>query len=293
MESEIVQQSLDSNENMDHLRTLEKDLISKRMKCQKEIDRFTHTRDDLLTRSSNGRKRKANSRRFASVEKNLKELKLEYSKIVSDISDLSKKMDCISQLPENSGQCQHIEKLITIIDDAIVDDRPVDNNILLQFRSLINGMRNDQIKVENELADQKCVLETHISEKLAAQQQIASLEEKLKTKELLSVSLHEIGISQQDMLNEMQNFEKAQLNNQELSKKIKCCEEEIALLKATVIEMNSQLEGSHNTIMSLREDLEACETENKEIADKWSKDIADKELYKNKLQLLQRELSNV
>ena len=195
MESEMVQQSLDSNENMDYLRTLEKDLIGKRLKCQKEIDRLTHTRDDLLTRSSNGRKMKAQKRRFASVEKYLKELKLEHNKIVSDISDLSKKIDCITQLPENSGQCQHIEKLIKIIDDAIVGNNPVDNNILLQFRSLINGMRNDQIKIENELADQKCVLETYINEKLATQQQIASLEEKLKTKELLSVSLHEVGIS--------------------------------------------------------------------------------------------------
>ena len=90
MESEIAHQSLDSNENMDHLRTLEKALISKRMKSQEEIDRITIIRDDLLTRA-NGKKRKANSRRFASVEKNLKELRLEHKKINSDISDLNKK----------------------------------------------------------------------------------------------------------------------------------------------------------------------------------------------------------
>ena len=58
MESEIVQQSLDSNENMDHLRTLEKALISKRMKSQKEIDRITKLKDDLLTRT-NGKKKKS------------------------------------------------------------------------------------------------------------------------------------------------------------------------------------------------------------------------------------------
>ena len=119
MESENAQQNLDSNENMDHLRALEKALISRRMKCQEEIDRITITKDNLLTSCSNGRKRKANSRRFASVEKNLKELRLEHKKINSDIYDLNKKMECISQLPENPGQCHHIEKLIATLDARV------------------------------------------------------------------------------------------------------------------------------------------------------------------------------
>ena len=217
MESKIAQQKLDSNENMDHLRTLEKALFSKRMKSQKEIDRITKLKDDLLTRT-NGKKRKANSSRFASAEKDLKELKLELKKINSDISDLHKKMECVSQRPENPGQCQHIEKLIAIIDDAIVDDRPVDKAILTQFRSLINEMRNEQIKVENDLAHQKHLVETHKSDNLAALEQIASLKEELKAKELLSVSLHESGISHEDMPMEMQKFENANLKNQELAR---------------------------------------------------------------------------
>ena len=140
MELEIAQQNLALDANLDHLKSLEKDLISKRKGYQDEIDRFTSIKDDLLTRASSGKKRRHNSKRFASVERNLKELRLQHKKVSRNISDLNKKMECISQLPENPGQCQHIEKLIAIIDNAIVDDRPVDNNILLQFRSLIYGM---------------------------------------------------------------------------------------------------------------------------------------------------------
>ena len=218
MESEIAHQSLDSNENMAHLRTLEKTLISKRMDFQKEIDRITITRDNLFTRI-NGRKRNANSSKLASVEKNLKELRLEHKKINSDISDLNKKIECVSQRPENPGQCHHIEKLIETMDAVIIDDRPVDKVLLIDFRSLINGLRNNLIEVENELADQKHLMETHKSENLAALEQIASLKEKLKAKELMSVSLHENGISHKDMLIEMKKFEDANLNNHELSEK--------------------------------------------------------------------------
>ena len=225
MESEIAQQNLDSNENMDHLRTLKKALTSNRMKTQKEIDRITKLKNDLLASCPNGKKRKAYSNRFASAEKDIKELKLELNKIDSDMSDLNKKMECISQLPENPGQCQHIEKLIAIIDQAIVDDRPVDNNILLQFRSLINGMRNDQIKVENELVGLKQLLETNGSEKLAALEKIASLKEELKAEKLLSVSLQENKESHKDMIMDMQKFENEILKNQELAKELKCCEE--------------------------------------------------------------------
>ena len=91
MESKIAQQSLDLNANMDHLRTLEKDLISKRKEYQEEIDRFTSIKDDLLTRASSGKKRKPNSKRYASVERNLKELRLQHKKVSRNISDLNKK----------------------------------------------------------------------------------------------------------------------------------------------------------------------------------------------------------
>ena len=199
MESKIAQQSLDLNANMDHLRTLEKDLISKRKEYQEEIDRFTSIRDDLLTRAS-GKKRKANSKRFASVEKNLKELRLAHKKINSDISDLNRKIECVKQLPENPGQYHDIEKLIVTIDAVISNDCPVDTDLLIDFRSVINGLRNDLIKVQDELADPKHLMETYRSEHsskdamngkdfAALEQTIASLKEKLKAKELMSVSL--------------------------------------------------------------------------------------------------------
>ena len=54
------------------------------------------------------------------------------------------------------------------------------------------------------------------------------------------------------------------------------------------MEMDSQLKSSQNTIVSLQEKLEACESENKDMAEKWSKDTV---VYKNKIQLLQRELN--
>ena len=56
------------------------------------------------------------------------------------------------------------------------------------------------------------------------------------------------------------------------------------------MDMDSQLKSSQNTIVSLQEKLEACESENKDMADKWSKDTG---VYKNKIQLLQRELDKV
>ena len=80
------------------------------------------------------------------------------------------------------------------------------------------------------------------------------------------------------------------MDNQELSEKLKCNEEEMASLKATSMEMESQLKNSQNTIMSLQENLKAFEIENKEMAEKWSKDT---EVYKNKIQLFQRELNTV
>ena len=220
MESEMAQQNFDSNENMDHLKSLEKELISIRKGYQDEIDRLTSIKDDLLTRASSGKKRRPNSKRFASVERNLKELRLQHKKVSRNISDLNKKMECISQPPENPGQHHHIEKLIANIDDAIVDDRPVDNIILVQFRALINGMRNEQIKVENELADQKHLLETQESEKLAAIQEIASLKEELKAEKLLSVSLNENKESHKDMILDRQRFENEFLMNQELAKEL-------------------------------------------------------------------------
>ena len=196
MELEIAQQNLALDANLDHLKSLEKDLISKRKGYQDEIDRFTSIKDDLLTRASSGKKRRHNSKRFASVERNLKELRLQHKKVCRNISDLYKKMECISQPPENPGQHHHIEKLIANIDDAIVDNCPVDNDILLQFRDLINGMRNEQITVENELATQK-------SQNLAALEQIASLKEELKAEKLLSVSMKENKENHKDMILEM------------------------------------------------------------------------------------------
>ena len=166
-------------------------------------------------------------------------------------------------------------KLIAIIDNAIVDDRPVDNNIHVQFRALINGMRNEQIKVENELADQKHLLETQESEKLAAIQKIASLKEELKAEKLLSVSLNENKESHKDMILDMQKFENEILKNQDLAEKLRCCEVKIESLTTTSMDMDSQLKNSRNTIVSLQEKLEACEG-----------------VYQNKIKLLQRELDN-
>ena len=283
MEPEIAQKSLDLDANMDHLKSLEKDLISKRKGYQDEIDRFTSIKDDLLTRASSGKKRRHNSKRFASVERNLKELRLQHKKVCRNISDLNKKMECISQLPENPGQCQHIENLIADIDDAIADNHPVDNMILLQFRDLINGMRNEQITVENELATQK-------SQNLAALEQIESLKEELKAEKLLSVSLNENKESHIDMILEMQKLENEILRNQDLAKELKCCEEKNESLTTKSMDMDSQLKNSQNTIRSLQEKLDACKSENEELANKLSKDTG---VYQNKIQLLHRELDKV
>ena len=67
----------------------------------------------------------------------------------------------------------------------------------------------------------------------------------------------------------------------------------MATLKATSMEMESQLKDSQNTIMSLQEDLKAFEMENKHMADKWKKDINSWEVLKNKFQLVQRELNTL
>ena len=163
MESEIAHQSLDPNDNIAHLRTLEKALISKRIEFQKEIDKITIIRDNLYTKI-NGRKRKDNSSKVASVEKSLKELRLAHKKINSDISDLNRKIECVKQLPENPGQYHDIEKLIVTIDAVISNDCPVETDLLIRFRSVINGLRNDLIKVQDELADQKHLMETYRSE---------------------------------------------------------------------------------------------------------------------------------
>ena len=109
----------------------------------------------------------------------------------------------------------------------------------------------------------------------------------------MSVSLQENEVSHKDMLIEMEKFKTSNLNNQELSDKLKCNEEEMATLKATSMEMESQLKDSQNTIMSLQEDLKAFEMENKEMADKWKKDINSWEVLKNKFQLVQRELNTL
>ena len=107
------------------------------------------------------------------------------------------------------------------------------------------------------------------------------------------VSLQENEVSHKDMLIEMEKFKTSNLNNQELSDKLKCNEEEMATLKATSMEMESQLIDSQNTIMSLQEDLKAFEMENKHMADKWKKDINSWEVLKNKLQVVQRELNTL
>ena len=87
----------------------------------------------------------------------------------------------------------------------------------------------------------------------------------------MSVSLQESGNSHKDMLIEMKKFETANLNNQELSEKLKCYEEEMASLKTTNIDMESQLKNSKNTLMSLQEKSEAFEIEIKEMAEKMDK----------------------
>ena len=102
-DSNMKPKGLNVNDNIAHLRTLEKALISKRIESQKEIDKITIIRDNLYTKI-NGRKRKANSSKIASVEKSLKELRLAHKKINSDISDLNRKIECVKQLPENPGQ---------------------------------------------------------------------------------------------------------------------------------------------------------------------------------------------
>ena len=60
MESELAPQGLDGNDNnIAHLRAIEKALFSKRMESQKEINKTTVILDNLYTQI-NGRKRKAN-----------------------------------------------------------------------------------------------------------------------------------------------------------------------------------------------------------------------------------------
>ena len=83
------------------------------------------------------------------------------------------------------------------------------------------------------------------------------------------------------------------MNNQALSEKLKSNEEEIASLKAMSMEMESQLKDSQNTIISLQEDLKTSEIENRDMYDKWRKDINSLEVLKNKFQLVQRELNTL
>ena len=88
-DSKMEPKGLNVNDNIAHLRTLEKALISKRMESQKEINKTTIILDNLYTQI-NGRKRKASRSKVASLEQSFKELRLAHKKINSDISELNR-----------------------------------------------------------------------------------------------------------------------------------------------------------------------------------------------------------
>ena len=101
MESEIAPQGLDAiDNNIAHLRAVEKTLFSKRMESQKEINKATIILDNLYTQ-------KANRSKVASLEHSLKELRLAHKKINSDISELNRKIKLgePKSIPQNRKNC--------------------------------------------------------------------------------------------------------------------------------------------------------------------------------------------
>ena len=150
MESEIAHQGLDPNgKNIAHLRALKKDLISKKRECQEDINEATIILDNLYAQ-------KANRGDTESLESSLEQLRLVHKKINGDISELNRKIECCGPKPRPQNRKKQLPGLIRALDAVISNDSaPVNTSLLIDCRSAINFLKNNLIRVQDELADQK------------------------------------------------------------------------------------------------------------------------------------------